>query len=566
MKRSTYLQIVTIISFILLTFGSAVAEPEGWKKKVDAIFSKFNSLDQPGVSFAIVRDGKVVYSGGFGSANLEYRIKNSASTIFHVASVSKQFTCFAVQLLAEDGKLSLDDDVRKHLPWVSDFGETITLRQLMHHISGLRDQWQLLAIAGNRLDDVITMEHLRKLLSKQRELNFPPGTDTLYSNSGYTLLAEVVESVSKVSFKQFTHERIFKPLGMVNSHFHDDHRHIVPNRAYSYSPTRKGFQKSVLSYANVGATSLFTTAEDLALWLINLSTGSVGGKEVLKRMLERGVLKNGKPTTYASGLIHGEHRTMPLISHGGSDAGFRSHVAYLPENNLSVVVLSNRSDSNTSKLVRDIIDVIFDHKVDPPTETKEDLDPKIIENSRVPVEKSVLERYVGSFLLDSGYLVRLYREGEKLYRRHNKNIFELIPHSEREFVESNGLQYTFDSAVEGNVLNFKVLTSSGKRYRGERIDEETVNTQGQLVGRYYCPELDTAYLLLEENGRLIARHSRNSDTALFPLSSTHFRGRNWFFRDVKFEFDKNGKATGFRLSGGRVRNLLFIRKNTMRHF
>ncbi len=283
---------------------------------------------------------------GYGSANLEYRVPITPQTPFHVASVSKQFTGFAIVLLALEGKLSLDDDIRKHLEEVPDFGTPITIRHLIHHTSGLRDQWETLAMSGWRLDDVITREHILKMVARQRELNFPPGSEHMYCNTGYTLLAEIVARVSGQSFAEFTSERIFKPLGMTNSHFHDDHEMIVPGRAYSYSKGEHGYRNSVLSYANVGATSLFTTAEDLARWLLNFEDPQVGGSDGIAMMLEPGVLNDGKKLNYAFGLVHSKRKGLDVVSHGGSDAGYRTVVIHLPQKRLGVVVLSNLAAFN----------------------------------------------------------------------------------------------------------------------------------------------------------------------------------------------------------------------------
>lgn len=195
--------------------------------EIDQLFESYGGDDRPGASIAVIKKGQLAYSQGYGMANLEYHIPNTPGIIFHIASVSKQFTSFAILLLADEGKLSLDDDIRKQLPYVHDFGHTITLRHLMNHTSGLRDQWQLLQMAEIRMDDVIGMDHLRRFLARQRELNFEPGTKYMYCNSGYTLLAEVVLRVSGMSFKDFCHERIFKPLGMYQSHFHDNQRHGI---------------------------------------------------------------------------------------------------------------------------------------------------------------------------------------------------------------------------------------------------------------------------------------------------------------------------------------------------
>ncbi|MBL4888231.1 MAG: beta-lactamase family protein, partial [Flavobacteriaceae bacterium] len=232
---------------------------------IDIVFAEYDNIDKPGAAVAVVKDGEIVFQKGYGSANLEYGIPVTSSTIFHIASISKQFTVFSILLLVDEGKLSFDDDVRKYIPEVPDFGKIITLRHLASHTSGLRDQWNLLAMAGWRLDDVINKEHILKIVAKQKVLNFDPGEEYSYSNTGFTLLAEVVSRVSGKSFAEFTRSRIFDSLGMSNTLFYDDHEKIVKNRAYSYFSDDTGYKKSVLSYANVGATSLFTTVEDLCL-------------------------------------------------------------------------------------------------------------------------------------------------------------------------------------------------------------------------------------------------------------------------------------------------------------
>lgn len=202
--------------------------------KMDSIFGDFNDINKPGASVAVVKNQKIVFKKGYGSANLEYDIPNSPSTIFHIASISKQFTVFSILLLEKEGKLSFDDDIHKYIPEVPNFGKTITLRHLASHTSGMRDQWGLLAMAGWRQDDVITKAHILKLVSQQKELNFNPGEAYMYCNTGFTLLAEVVARISGKTFAAFTEENIFKPLNMLNTLFYDDHEKIVKNRAYSY--------------------------------------------------------------------------------------------------------------------------------------------------------------------------------------------------------------------------------------------------------------------------------------------------------------------------------------------
>ena len=213
MKRN-YLLILTLGLLLCCETAQLQETKDDKAKRVDQFFEQFSKEGSPGAAVAIVKDGEIIYKQGYGLANLEYDIPNSPSTVFHIASVSKQFTCFAALLLAEEGKLSMDDDIRKYIPEVPDFGKTITLRHLANHTSGLRDQWNLLALAGWRLDDVITKEHIMKLVVKQQDLNFDPGEKYFYCNTGYTLLAEAVSRISGMSFAEFTKKRIFEPLGM----------------------------------------------------------------------------------------------------------------------------------------------------------------------------------------------------------------------------------------------------------------------------------------------------------------------------------------------------------------
>jgi len=334
-------------------------EPRGttFEKQIDQLFTPWNSPESPGATVAVTIDGKVVFKKGYGSAELEYSMPVTPSTVFHIASVSKQFTCFAILLLEKDGKLSINDDIRKYIPEVPNFGEMITLNHLIHHTSGLRDQWELLAMAGWRLDDIITREHILNLVSHQKELNFNPGEEHLYCNTGYTLLAEVVSRVSGQTFAEFNRTHIFEPLNMNNTQFYDDCEKIVKNRAYSYYCDSTGYKKSLLNYSNVGATSLFTTAEDLCLWAVNFENPVVGGSEIIERMNLPCVLNKGDTIPYAMGQIIGKYKGLRIISHTGGDAGYRSYLIRFPDERFSINVLSNLASFNTGGMVVKIIDI-----------------------------------------------------------------------------------------------------------------------------------------------------------------------------------------------------------------
>ena len=411
-------------------------------QKVDQLFKKWDKPNTPGVTVAVVRNGEVIHSNGYGMANLEYDIPNEPSTIFHIASVSKQFTNFAVLLLAEEGKVSMDDDIRKYIPEVPDFGKRITLRHLATHTSGMRDQWNLLAMAGWRLDDVITKEHIMKLVAKQQDLNFEPGEEYLYCNTGYTLLAEVVARVSGDSFAEFTQERIFKPLGMERTLFYDDHEKIVPGRAYSYYKRRREYKKKKLNYANVGATSLFTTVEDLAKWAINFETPKVGSVETMRQMHTRGILNNGDTITYALGQGISKYKGLNRVSHSGGDANFRTYLARFPDQRFSVMIFSNGAGINPGEMGMKITDIYLKDEF-----TGRDNNTEVITNTRpekVPMPRPEAD-YTGTYYspeLSTAYEIKFIK---------GRLIAEHMRHKDIRLNHSTGDTFRTQSWFFGNV-------------------------------------------------------------------------------------------------------------------
>jgi len=528
-------------------------------KKVDQLFTTWDKPESPGAAIAVIKDGAVVYKRGYGSANLEYNIPITPQTVFHVASVSKQFTAFAIASLANQGKLTLDDDIRKHLPEVPDFGKKITIRHLIHHISGLRDQWTLLGMAGWRLDDVITREHIMKMVRHQKELNFDPGAENLYSNTGYTLLAVIVERVSGQSFRDYTEATIFKPLGMTNTHFHDDHERIVKNRAYSYTSAGPGggFKAAPLNYANVGATSLFTTAEDLARWVINFEDKKIGGADVIKQMQQKGVLNSGKELGYAFGLSIGPYRGLNTVGHAGGDAAYRSFAVWFPDQRFGVVVLSNFGLLNPQQMAMRTADLYLGDKLAP-----EPPKPAPADRKAVRVDASILESYAGRYLLDGRTLVTITKEGDKLMGQPgNAPKAELIPQSETVFfVKEANSELTFERDEKGNVVRF-VMKNDTQSQSAKRLNSLATAAQlTQFAGDYYSPELGTSYMLVIKDGKLVAQHRRHDDIPLTELDGDLFTSSRWFFQTVQFTRDSEKRITGFRLTSGRVRNLRFDRQ------
>lgn len=527
--------------------------------KVDKLFSEWDKPDSPGAALAVIRKGSVIYKRGYGSANLEYEIPITPSTVFHVASVSKQFTAFAVVMLAHQGRLSLDDDIHQYLHEVPDFGKTITIRHLVHHISGIRDQWELLAIAGWRLDDVITKEHILKMVRHQKELNFEPGKEYLYCNTGFTLLAEIVERVTGQSFREWTEANIFTPLGMSSTQFYDDHERIVKNRAYSYAPVKdKGFKKRRLNYANVGATSLFMTVEDMAKWVQNFDDRRVGGSAVIEQMHEQGVLNSGEKISYAFGLIIGKHKGLQTISHSGGDAGYRSHVIRFPEQKFAVVILSNLGSINPSRLARQVAEIYLTNFIKP-----EKPKAKKSEQKAVKVDPAIYDTYTGKYYSEPGLIISITKEKNRLMVQTNgRPKVELTPESEIDFsMKDRDGKLTFHLNNVGEVIKL-TLSLGGRDMTGEKFKPfiSNANQLTEFAGDYSSDEAGTTYTMVIKDGKLVSQHRRHNDIKLNPTKADMFLGDQWFFRQVRFTRDNKNRVTGFRLSGGRVRNLRFFKK------
>jgi len=530
--------------------------------QVDELFTAWSSKDSPGASVAVVKDGAIIYKNGYGMANLEYDIPNDPTTVFHIASISKQFTVFSILLLESQGKLSLDDDIRKYIPEVPNFGPTITLRHLATHTSGMRDQWNLLALAGWRLDDVITTEHVLKLISKQKELNFNPGEELVYCNSGFTLLAEVVARVSEMSFAEFTQANIFAPLKMDNTLFYDDHEKIVKNRAYSYQSASNGFKKSVLSYANVGATSLFTTVEDLSLWSLNFSNPKVGNPAIIDTMNTKTVLNNGREVSGAMGQFVGEYKGLNEIQHGGADAGYRTYLTRFPDQNFAVIVFSNSANFNSGGMAHRIVDIYLKDqiKTEPKAEIKEE--PEVTTTEEITVDQGILQTYVGDYELQPGFIITVTAENSDLsVQATGQPMIGTKPVSNTKFrLVGVDAEIEFLSKDDGGINALK-LNQNGRVMEAPRMAsfDKAVVDLSNYTGTYYSEELSSYYHIHLEGDQLVVKHQRHSDFNLDLVKEDSFASSTWYFGQLEFVRDTTNKINGFKVNAGRVRNLHFDR-------
>jgi CubicO group peptidase (beta-lactamase class C family) len=516
--------------------------------QVDTLFADYDKPDSPGCALAIVQNGEVIYQRGYGMANLDHDIPIVPNTVFHVASVSKQFTAMAILLLENDGKLSLDDDIRQYVPEMPDYGNTITIRHLIHHTSGLRDQWDILSIAGwDYEDDLITNRHVLNIASWQKHLNFNPGDEHLYCNTGYTLMAIIVERVSGKSFRDFTKEHIFQPLEMNETHFHDDHTLIVKNRAMAYVPRDENtFKISIPTFDTVGATSLFTTVLDLAKWEQNYYHHKIGGDLIAKKVLKPYKLNDGQELVYASGVVVAKHKGLKEIQHSGGDAGYRSYFLTFPDHDFGVIVLSNLGIISPGKIAHDIVDIYLENYIE-----KYDI---------VPIELSSSEKndYIGLYYnAKEGRTIRIVEKEDELQLDGDLSITALG--NDRFTLPLFSADVVFSRNENGEAHKLQVqLLASGITSTYDAVSEVNPSADEKAVyqGTYYSEELQTSYSIVLEDDKLILRHRRRADEILNTTFADNFKAN---FSDVKFVRNDAEAVTGFKVYTSRVRGVIFQR-------
>ncbi len=542
------------------------------EQRIDSLFTAWDKPGTPGAAVLVMKNGKIIHKKGYGYAQLEYDIPIKPNTVFQVASVSKQFTAMAIALLAHQDKLSLDDEVRKYIPELKPMDYPVTIRHLVHHVSGWRDQSELIALAGWRSEDVITIEQIMKMLCRQQGLNFGPGSRFLYSNSGYTLMAIIVERVTGLTFPEYMQKNVFEPLNMNDSFIHSDHDLIVKNRAYSYAPKQGGgFRKKVQSYAHYGATSLYTTVEDMAKWIQNYEEPKVGAK-VMSMMHNKFTLTNGETIDYAFGLRHTEYKGLPLISHTGSSAGFRAYFGRFPEHNLGITILSNASSFPREPMAMKIADILLADQVAQYKKPK----PTVMQYSLCP----------GTYLVrELGKLLEITLENEKLMiqlegweqpialtnidengLRNGLNLGEF--YEVDKFVsKTKNVQIGFisserkDDGLSPNSFGL-IINTYGEDMGGEKIKLKPLTNEdlAEYEGTYYSKELDTVYHLDVADEHLTARHRRHSDIILLPTGNDQFHAKTGPLAKLRFVRNEHDQIVGVRNLGNRVLDILFEKR------
>ncbi len=545
---------ITVSLFAVARAQSAASMPEGAAARVDKVFAQFDKPDSPGCALSVIKDGQIVYKRGYGMADLDHDIPIKPDTVFHVASVSKQFAAMSIMLLAKQGKLSLDDKVQKYITELREFDQPITIRHLLHHTSGLRDQWELLIMSGWRLsEDVVRDEDILDLVSKMKALSFPPGDRYLYSNTGYTLAAQIVKRVSGQSLREFAEANIFNPLGMARTFFRDDHAVIVKNQAYAYrGGPNNSFKLSVPNYDTVGASSLLTTVEDLARWDQNFYDHKVGGEDALAQMQTPGKVQEGSPISYGLGLAIGTYKGLKIVEHSGADAGYRSHLMRFPDQRFSVACLCNLASSSPGSFAREVADIYLagDLKPEAPKDNA----------AGVKLSEKELTGKVGAYWTSSTEeLGRVTLTGGKLYFSLDGNNVELIPLSEKRFqIAGFDGEAAFEPATNGAWR--VVLTSPGRKpvtYAALAPATPNAEQLAEYAGDYYSEEIDSIYKLAVQDGKLALKRKKYGPADLTPVAKDVFTVAG--SGSVRFTRDNQNRVSGLILGRGRIKNFRFDR-------
>ena len=529
---------------------TAQTVPDTAARAVDRLFEAWNGTETPGCAVGVSRNGQLVLERGYGMANVETGTPITPSTIFHAASIAKQFTAMAIMLLVRDGKLSLDDDVRKFVPELPDYGTPIRVRHLLTHTSGLRDFFEMLILARGRFEeDRITDADMMDIITRQKALNFQPGAEYLYSNTGYGLLQIIVKRVSGQSLREFAANRIFAPLGMSHTLFHDDYTTLVPGRASGYAPRGTGWRSSSPNYDVYGATSLFTTVGDLLTWSNNFENPRVGDTAIVRQMSTSALLLNGDSTNYGYGLSLVNDRGARVQEHEGSDPGFRAYFGRYPEYGVAIAVLCNTRSVNAVALGHEIAGIYLDTSLKPVTPYPL-AGPRAADTatgaSRAGVYFQPTRREVVELTWRDGALYTAPRGGRKL-----------VPLDDHCFqVEGLPIVHTFGAGSHAGYIASSLVP--GAHPVAFEWRAPFVRTPGALAayrGVYFSQELNATFDVSVTDSTLVLRAGTSGDITARPVFEDTFVSGQITIEGVR----SKGTVTGFRITHPRARRLEFTR-------
>lgn len=546
MTTKRFLFVVTVVAFLSTSISAQVPDKakvvagadRAWEKVIKAYVAP-----APGCAAAVSLNGEVVFEKAFGLADLEHNVPNTAQTIFESGSVAKQFTAAALVLLQQDGKLSLDDPVRKYIPELPDYGSPLTIRHMLNHTAGLRDWGAVLSLTGvGRGERIISQDLALDVLTHQCALDFKPGAEFSYSNSGYNLAAIIVERVSKQKFPAFVEERLFKPLGMKSSSWRDDYQRIVPGRAQGYSRSGNGPWRLNMPFMNVvGNGGMLTTVGDWMKWNAMLDSQSLGAP-LVNALETQGVLNDGRKIAYALGLSIGKYKGLKDVSHGGATAGYQTFLTRYPDNKVSLGVMCNGTSPSAGQVAANITDEIFGPFPEP------------AKTESVKVSEEELKKFVGTWRSEKTHLPARFavENGIAAWRG-----ARLTPMGGGQFTAGeNKLKFILDS--DGKPMAAENIDSEGEvtRFVPEQEWKPTPAELASITGDWFSEEAGASFTIAVEADKAFLKQRPATRWSLQPIYKDHFFVQGtivWFTRD------KNGKVDGLHVGASRMRDMPFIR-------
>lgn len=525
--------------------------------KVDELFSHWDTKTAPGCAIAVLKNGKTIYKKGFGMANLENQVSMTSKTRFNFGSISKQFTGYSILLLESKGLLSIEDDIRLYLPEIPDFGFVIKVSDLMYHISGLREEFDLIALSGNiekdrygkfRFKKPIYTEDIIELVSKQKKLNVnEPGKLFTYNNTGYTLLAEIVTRVSGQNFVDFTKREIFNELGMENSGFTDKRDRDIEAkiRSYYYNYDIENYVINDNTHFAPGAGELYSTIDDMVIWINFLQNGLEKKDELITKMLTPG------QEFYASGIIVGSYQGQKTFGHSGLISSFRSEMFFIPDSGLTYIMISNNDDISPLDYTTKIIDILIN----------KDLTVEKTLFEEIVVKQDILEHYTKSYHLEEfGMILDFTIKNSVLFINETT---PLVPIKENIFyTPSYNIKFTFQNRKDRNPLLF--VEYYGQTFKTKIVNSNNKKSLQRFIGTYYSNELDAQLIIEFQGDNLIVRNKSGNTTRLVHFYGNKLYGDAYYIAYIDF----NKSLTGFSVSSAsgesnilsrRSRNIEFVK-------
>ena len=538
-------------------------------KNLDKVFSDWdNAPYKPGVAAGLLKNGKMVYLKGFGSADVHHQSPITVDTKFQIGNMSKQFTAFAILLLEEQGKLSLSDDVRIYIPQLPDFGYKITIKHLLSQSSGLADFLALKEIAGWRTKDVFTQQDALDLILQQKTLDYIPGTKFSQTASGLILLTEVVKKVTGQTLAAFSQQHIFQPLEMTNTLFYDENQLITPHVAVSYQVEKNGLKNNYINYSIIGTTNLYTSAADLSRWYLNFENPKIGSKKLIKKMTSAVTLNDGS-TTYtptAGRLLYGQQyqhaeRGVPKIWTYGLEGGYASNIFIFPNQNVTSFVLSNNNKYNGILAMNMAIEVLGDIF---PAPANIDFD----KLKTIKLTPSQLETYSGHYW-DNEHVAarRIYVKNDTLRYQsldsHEESL--LVPVSENVFqmvVDADDV-IMVKFREEAGTMKMVYTSSQSDEYVYEAYKpiKYAATVLTEFTGTFYNNALKTTYTLSQNEKGLFTSNKNQPLISFTPTQADIFLSSSRNFGGIWFTRDKRENITGFYINSDKVKNLFFEKLN-----